>query len=123
MAEDPGHALSAELMAALDHLAPEIEGLELLTHAGMSGEFNALLNQAIPERRRRRELIIALLTAMSLLYADGYPNLPQTSISDAFAEELQKERTAFEAAMAIFGTVLRAAKMEVNLRVASREES
>lgn len=122
MADDPGPGFRAELLAALNILDPQIEGLDTLLQAGLSAEVTAILSDTTAARRRRKDLISAVIMALNdvlehyaALVADGYPELPGLTVEEALANELQKEKDAIEAAITIFEARLRAEKIELSL--------
>lgn len=98
MTDDPGPGFRAELTAALASLAPVI-----------TGDSTKKIREAFTLMDARRGLIGDVIHALdivreksALLIANGYPNVPHLKISDEMASELQKERAALEAALAIF---------------------
>lgn len=115
MADDPAPGFRTELLAALEIVNPQIEGLDTLLQAGLSGDVNIVLQDTIAARRIRKTLIEDALVAMSNLIGNGYPALPGLTVSEVLAEELQKEEAAIAAAVAIFGPQLRASKIGISL--------
>ena len=128
---DPTPGFRAELMEAIASLDKQIMGLTIiLGMPSLSPELTRFVEKALEIRETRRGLandeILAMnvvLEKQGLLFAHGYPGLPQVEIPQSIADELARESAALAAAMAIFEAELRAAMMKINLGVAPRKES
>jgi hypothetical protein len=108
MAADPNPALRAELMAALDVLAPQLRGLADLAAVSHDALLDSI-NEQIASRTSRRDLIQSCIDhldstrdALTALEADGYPELPHSSIATAQWAALQEEVADVAAAKAVF---------------------
>lgn len=130
MTMDPLPGFRGELIAALDVLAPQIDGLGDLSIASISPEARAVINDSLTGRRRRRDLIIAVIAAMDAvvmlwnkLKDDSYPAMPPIVIPiNSLFEELKKETDAIAIAMKIFAGPAPAARMEFILGGITKKE-
>ncbi len=109
MADDPNPALRAELEAALAVLDPQIRGLHDLAVVSISAELAAAIQQQIAEREKRQQLLRAALasldgvvTALDMLFQDGYPALPDAFLDPNLLAELHDEDADLDAASGIF---------------------
>lgn len=94
--------LRAELVAALDVLAPQIRGLHYLSQIGAFPDLVAEENNQIVVRERRRDDIQAVIAALDTLVADGYPDLLSDMIQTELFSVLQSEVADLQAAAGIF---------------------
>ena len=109
MADDPNPELRAELMAALAVLEPQIRGLHDLAVVSISSELAAAIQEQIAEREKRQSLLRAALasldsvvSALDMLFQDGYPALPDAFLDPALLAELHEEHADLDAASGIF---------------------
>lgn len=109
MADDPNPALRAELVAAIEVLAPQIRGLHDLALVSITADLAAEISKEIVVRERRRDLINAVIAmldsawqALNALEADGYPSLPTAPIPAALFSELHGDEADIEAAVSLF---------------------
>ncbi len=119
---DPPQGFRAELLAAIAVIEPQLEGLDTLSKAGLSEPITKIILATYEGRQRRKALIQYVITALNVvlekwaqLIADGYPTLPQSTVSEALAKELEEEMAAILAAKKIFEAALRATTMKVTL--------
>lgn len=114
MAEDINAVLRAQLVKDRDAEAPRIRGFPDITHAPVSSDLTAALNQQLTVRERRRDLIQAVLnemdrtvTALAALEADGWPApVSLATLSVALFKELQGVLSDADAAVAVFNEEL-----------------
>ncbi len=109
MADDVNAALRAELMDRLAVLQPQIRGFHDLIDTSISEDLRAVFRKEIENRERRRDLIQTVINhldatngAMTALEADGYPALPNVTISPELFAELRGEEADLDAAVAVF---------------------
>lgn len=109
MADDPNPELRAELMAALAVLAPQIRGLHDLDGVSISMDLKAEVDTQILAREQRRNLIQtsideldAVVRALTMLEADGYPALEPVPVMSSLFQELREEVADVEAAAGVF---------------------
>ena len=121
MAEDPNPALSAQLLAAREVLAPQIRGLGDLVVTSISGELAAKLRDVLTIRQRLDGLLAsalqardAYIAALNALEADGYPDLPDVTMPTSIFSEMQEELSDLQAAVEIFQAEM-AARMTIGL--------
>jgi hypothetical protein len=95
-AADPTPELTVELNRALDIIDPQVHGLHYIQLISTSPELKAAVGEQIAGRERRQALINAaldcrdqLIAALTALYADGYPDLPDTTVIASLFEQLQ----------------------------------
>jgi len=106
---DPNPELRAELEAAKAVLEPEIRGLNDLSVVSISADLRGSIQVEAVNRQRRLDLINATLASLDSvilaresLAADGYPELPDTTLpNDQFAE-LQGQDADLTAAVGVF---------------------
>jgi len=108
-AADPTPELTIELNQALDIIDPQVHGLHYIQLISSSPELKAAVGEQIAGRERRQSLIHAaldgrdrLIAALTALYADGYPDLPDATVIASLFEQLQEEMRDLSAAMGIF---------------------
>lgn len=94
--------LRAELVAATDVLTPQVNGLHYLSRFATLPGLAAEEGNQIVVFERRKDLIQAVITALDLLVADGYPDELTDTISPELDTELRNEVSAIQAAAAIF---------------------
>ena len=110
---DPPAGFRGELLAALDPLIQQIEGLEILElWPSFSQSARDLIDIGLSDRTRRRDLILNILAAkdhenalIAALKADGYPATPGVRADRAIFNEIKKEGDAITTAMKIFLTI------------------
>lgn len=122
MAIDPPPGFRDELLAAIPELDQEIDGLGDLKMSSITPEAQAIVIKALNARSQRRQLILAVITAMdgvvsawAQLAADGYPTFAPTIAKGTLFAELQSETAAIDTAMKIFTAEPMAEKIVVNL--------
>jgi hypothetical protein len=108
-----------ELLAALDVLAPEIVGLDVLTRSTMSAPMLQIINDQLAARRRRHDLITALEAALDALNADGYPELNLERLTQPQLDEITKEIAAISSVGGIFEAGATALGLDVKNAVSS----
>jgi hypothetical protein len=121
MADDPNPALRTELMAQLATLNPQIRGLHDLSAVSISADLKQAVAEQIVERERRRDLTQAVVDALDhvvaalrVLESDGYPTFPTSVIPQPLFEELQRQASDLQAAIAV-SQAEQAAKIGVTL--------
>jgi hypothetical protein len=109
MADDPNPGLTAELMAALDVIEPEIRGLHYISEMAIPSDQRAANDQQIAIKERRRNLLVnavtckdTYITALAALEADGYPTETVAFLDDALMAAIAKEQSDILAATATF---------------------
>jgi hypothetical protein len=94
--------LRDELVAALDPLKLQFNGLHYLSRFGTLPDLVTEENNQIAVFGRRIDSIQAVITALDALVADGYPDELTDTISPELDTELRDEVSAIEAAATIF---------------------
>ncbi len=109
MIGDPPPGFRDELIAALDVLAPQIDGLGDLNISSVSSAAKEIISGTLSDKIRRQALIEQVIAAMdgvvtawNKLKDDGYPATPLVVASGAVFDELSAETKAIETAMALF---------------------
>ncbi len=64
MVIDPAPGFRADLTAAIEVLAPQIDGFEDLALASISSEAKEIVSSALADRTRRRKLILNVIAAL-----------------------------------------------------------
>lgn len=120
MVKDPAPELRTELLAALAVVQPQIRGLEKIVNDLPIDPALTAVQEQIVGRKRRRDLIKAvlqkldeLLAALQALYDDGYPKLDQTEVPDEILAELVAEEEDIAAGVGVFKKQSIATTLEV----------
>ena len=103
MADDQdSDALLADLNAQLAIIEPQIQGLNDFISMPVSTELQAELNTVLDGRKLRQSLILTVVTDLTALLANGYPDLPPITVPGSLFAELQEQNAALDAALTVF---------------------
>ncbi len=94
--------LRKELEAAQAVLLPQIEGLHDFARLNLHPDTLTVVNQAIVDFERRRDLQVAALAALANLSADNYPDVPERAVIQSVFEDLKDNVSTIEAAFSKF---------------------
>ena len=114
MASQSVSDLVAELTAAAAVLEPQIRGLHDLTAVSISPDLQTEVAAEITDRERRSRLLQDAIDALNALTADGYPEMPKETVSQALYAELQEQMADLQAAAGTFAADA-ASRLVVNL--------
>ena len=122
MASDTFAGRREEFVAALAVLTRQIRGLEKISCGEPAGADLVAMAQELGDRRRRRDLLLvglAALTAddaaLAALEADGYPDMPKGEVTAAVFAELQDLLADVQAAVSEFELIPPASNISVSL--------
>lgn len=105
--------LRKELEAAQAVLLPQIEGLHDFARLNLQPDTLVVVNQAIVDFERRRDLQVAALAALQALSGDNYPDVPERAVIQAVFEDLQDNVSTIEAAFSKFEEIGQATTVTV----------
>jgi glutamyl/glutaminyl-tRNA synthetase len=91
-----------EVEAALDSLAPQLEGLLDFSRLNLHDDSRQEIDFSIAQYRRRQSLLQLALNALVALVGDGYPALDVRQISAQAFSDLAENANTIEAALAQF---------------------
>jgi hypothetical protein len=95
-------AFRTELNAALDVISPQLRGLKDIAAQQISADLMSDVQSQTTERQMREDAINAVLAAMDLLDANGYPDLPGAVIQGSLFAELQEHISDVASAAVVF---------------------
>jgi len=125
MAADPNPTLRAQLEAALAVLAPQIRVLHDLAAISIPTELRVIVNDAIATREPRRDLILEVIAALDAVLAvlnnlegDGFPDLPNVTITPILLQALHDALSDLNAGASVFAVQQMATELRISIGAA-----